>query len=70
MSDFIGTIIVSILMVFVISLMTFMSIMLPFQLYADNVCLKKGYPKAHTTYTGDIYCSNLSGSVTILVEKQ
>lgn len=33
-------------------------------------CLNQGYPKSDVTYKFDGYCMNLSGSITVRVDKQ
>lgn len=44
-------------------------VILPVLLYAETKCLKAGYPNTHVTIGLEIYCSNLTGSVTIFVDK-
>ncbi len=70
MNWIVNNLVYPVLIAFMVGFMLFVAIMFPFNLYAESVCLGKGFPKAHVTYNGNIYCSNLSGSVTILVEKQ
>lgn len=44
-------------------------IILPVTLYTEAECLRKGYPKYHVTIGLERYCSNLSGSITVKVDK-
>jgi hypothetical protein len=58
--------IVSVVGVFAVYLMF---VLVPVVMYTDAECLKAGYPKSHVTIGLERYCSNLTGAVTIRVDK-
>lgn len=42
---------------------------LPFSMYTQAECLRKGYPKYAVTVGLERYCMNLEGTITVRVEQ-
>jgi len=59
--------ITSLFLMMFFAMMSYMAlVMLPMQLYADEVCLRRQIPHAEVTVTLDLYCVDGKGTVTPL----
>ena len=67
--NWIEKVIVAFLTALAVSMLYLIFVIFPVAFYADAKCLKAGYPVAHVTVGLEIYCSNLTGTVTVKVDK-